>query len=575
MKKQKIITLTEIFVIFLFVGPTFIVGLSTVQTQDTRFSTTQSYDMVYSTFLGGNHIDEGGVIKLDSQGNPVFTGMTQSADFPVTLGPNVTAGSEYVYVAKFNKDNLSEPIFITLIGGIGETRGTFWDIDNEDNIYVAGSTTVSSNFATPGAFDTTHNGGNDGYVCKLASNGTRIFTTYFGGSQQDYAYDIALDSDKNIWVTGTTSSPTFPTTPDAADSTYDLSSSWGSILLSEAFLVKISSDGSNLLYGSFIGAPSGPDGGWRVEVDSSDDIVIIGGTRASDFPVTNNAYDTSYAGNVEGFVMKFAKDGTVIFASYLGGSLDELPREIIFDSEDNLIIAGATASEDFPTSDNGYQQVFQGEEDIFITKIAANGSQLLFSTFLGSPNVDWVFWLELDEYTQRIYFTGVTFGTGWQVTDNSSYHGGRTDIILGVLEHDGSELLYSTLIGGIEVTQLDVGISDFPEGLTLISPTEIYMTFVTISSNFPVTPDAYDSEFDDTPITDNSNGQDAGLMKLIIPELPPLPESTSTTTTTEVPSTSDTTPSESTTTDSTTSIGLIVTLVSIVIISGISRKKKY
>ncbi|MHA1977626.1 MAG: hypothetical protein ACW98I_12035 [Candidatus Hodarchaeales archaeon] len=570
-------------VLILFVGPTLIVGVSTIQETEIYPSIVESDPLVieYSTFVGGNHNDEGGLVVIDSQNNPIYVGMTQSADFPVTIGPtSAVQDKDHVYIAKFNGQNLSEVIFFSTIGGNGRSRAHKIALDEEDNIYVAGGTSVLSNFATAGAYDTTHNGGGmDLFISKLASNGTLLFTTYFGGIGGEQAWDIALDSSNDIWIAGTTDSSNFHTTPDAFDDSYAWAPTEPLGMVAECFLAKFSNDGTSLLYSSYIGGDNGSEMLRAMEIDSSDNVYLVGATRADDFPVTSNAWDITHEEGIDGWVMKFGPDGSsLLWSSFVGGTENDYISSLALDSTDNIILGGFTESNDFPITENANQTSYQGHQDLFITKVAADGSQLIFSTYQGSSGYDFIWPLDIDENSSRIYFAGYTNGTDWPVT-TGSYHGGTSDIIFGVLEDDGSEVLFSTYLGGTEeIIQAPPYFSDFPESIVVQNSTTVYMIVWTSSYDFYTTPDAYDSTYDNTPRSGLPLGGDAGLMKLVLPELPPKEVDPTEIPTEEESSTTTETQVETTTTTTTTTasfISLATFLPLLATLSYFYRKKTH
>ncbi|MHA2096603.1 MAG: hypothetical protein ACW98F_18445 [Candidatus Hodarchaeales archaeon] len=248
------------------------------------------------------------------------------------------------------------------------------------------------------------------------------------------------------------------------------------------------------------------------------------------------------------------------------------------DSTDNIILGGFTESNDFPITENANQTSYQGHQDLFITKVAADGSQLIFSTYQGSSGYDFIWPLDIDENSSRIYFAGYTNGTDWPVT-TGSYHGGTSDIIFGVLEDDGSEVLFSTYLGGTEeIIQAPPYFSDFPESIVVQNSTTVYMIVWTSSYDFYTTPDAYDSTYDNTPRSGLPLGGDAGLMKLVLPELPPKEVDPTEIPTEEESSTTTETQVETTTTTTTTTasfISLATFLPLLATLSYFYRKKTH
>jgi hypothetical protein len=174
---------------------------------------------VYSTFVGGSK-DETGWVSVDTSGNAYLAGSTESPDFPVTPGAFDTSyNSRFLsdtYVAKLSADG-SSLVYGTFLGGADIDEGRAVAVDSTGNAYVTGNTSSADLPTTPGAFDTTFNGDSDGFVSELSADGSAlVYSTYLGGSGQEWPAGIVADG-KNVYVTGSTNSTNFPTTPGAFD----------------------------------------------------------------------------------------------------------------------------------------------------------------------------------------------------------------------------------------------------------------------------------------------------------------------------------------------------------------------
>jgi len=368
-----------------------------------------------------------------------------------------------------------------------------FNIDDEDNIYVCGTTSSTSGLATPGALNTIYGGGlYDGFLSKISSNGTLLFSTYFGGSAHDYIYDLAIDSSNNVWIAGGTRSINLPTTSDAFDSTYESTAFPDPYPIhGEGFYAKIAENGSTLMYSSYLGAESkeliGP-----ITLDDSENVVLAGITTSQTFPTTANAWDDQHAGEGDIFLTKFTPNGsTMLYSTLIGGTDFEDPFSCAIDSDGNYVLSGITASNDFPVSANAYDKTFTGDSDGFILKLSADGSSLVFSTYLGGSGEDPYFSDQIDNIefadgTSDIYFGGYTNSTDWPTTDGSTFKAERAQAVIGILSSDGSSLKYSTLIGGSTHARMYYG-------LDLINSEEAYLTGYTDSDDFPITADAFDS----------------------------------------------------------------------------------
>ncbi|MBM3882694.1 MAG: hypothetical protein FJ387_23725 [Verrucomicrobia bacterium] len=250
-------------------------------------------------------------------------------------------------------------------------------------MYLCGWT-QSADFPTAHALDASLQD-TDAFVVKLKSDGSGFeYATYFGGSSGDFGTGIAVDAAGNAYVTGYTwGGSDFPLV-NALQSGH----SGGQ----DAFVAKLSPDGSALLYSTFLGG-TGSDQGRDVAVDGLGQAHVVGMTASSDFPVAAGALQGHLAGAWDVFVAKLGADGqSLAYATYLGGSGDEFEYtgpNVELDRDRNACVAGLTRSADFPTTAGAFQaQYGGGANDLFIAKVAEDGSGLLFSTYLGGGEWD-------------------------------------------------------------------------------------------------------------------------------------------------------------------------------------------
>jgi hypothetical protein len=268
--------------------------------------------LVYSTYLGGSGRAEIGTdVAIDADGHAYVTGQTESLDFPTTPGAydstfGDTSGRIFLspdaYLTELNQAG-SGLVFSTYLGGTGGEIDESIALDADGYPYVSGATSPAAPEAfptTPGAYDRTPNG-SDGFVTKFARDGSSlVYSTYLGGSGGERGGDLALDRDGDAYVTGSSVSTDFPTTPDAFDRTFNSGSS------SDAFVTKVDPAGSSLVYSSYLGGfqsddPSG------IAVDRRRNAYVVGSTFSFDFPVTANAYDRSHNPySQDAYLTKFA-----------------------------------------------------------------------------------------------------------------------------------------------------------------------------------------------------------------------------------------------------------------------------
>ncbi len=255
-----------------------------------------------STYLGGSQADTGQGIQLDSSGNIYLTGYTFSTNFP-TKNPTqpTNAGDADVFVTELN-NSLSALTFSTYLGGSGRDRGFGIALDGSANIFVTGDTQSSPFPVTDKAFQSTYGGNGDAFVAEYAAGGASVtYATYLGGSGTDQANGIAVDSSDNAGVIGFTNSSDFPL-DDAMQQILGLNggSGCGTSLCTDAFVTKVASGGSSLVYSTFLGG-SGDDFGQAVVVDSTGDLYLAGSTLSSNFPALGAATSAgAYQGNLGG-----------------------------------------------------------------------------------------------------------------------------------------------------------------------------------------------------------------------------------------------------------------------------------
>ncbi len=422
--------------------------------------------VVYSTYLGGGGTDAGDGIALDASGNSYITGRTASTDFPTTAGLDTTRGGlQDAYVTKLNPTGTVA--YSTYLGGSGfENSGptSAVAVDGLGNAYVTG-TTASTDFpATPG-LDTTLSGSFNAFVTKLGPTGALSYSTYLGGTSGENGTGIAVDSSLNAYVTGTTSSVDFPTTPP-------LDTTRGGV--SDAFVTKLSPSGT-ISYSTFLGG-SGDESGFGIALDALSDAYVSGTTPSADFPATAGL-DTTLGGAKDAFVAKLDPTGLPSYATYLGGGGNEDGRGIAVDGAGSAYITGTTASADFPAT-AGLDTSRGGLEDAFVAKLAPAGS-VAYATYLGGSGFDDGTRIGVDG-SARAYVAGRTVSIDFPTTPSQdSTRGGSSDGFVTKLSALGA-LSVSTYLGG--------GSGDDTTGIAVDGSARVYVTGQTASSDFPATP---------------------------------------------------------------------------------------
>ncbi len=390
-----------------------------------------------------------------------------------------------------SKPLIIDPVlaYSTYLGGDNQDEATSIAVDALGNAYITGYHTSPNFPSTSGAYDRTYDGVDDfhAFVTKLDPTGSKLlYSTYLGGSHDDGANGIAVDSSGSAYVTGFTSSTGFPTTSGAYDR--------GADDYPSVFVTKLDPSGSKLVYSTLLGA----GGGASVAVDSSGNAYVTG-YAVSGFPTTAGAYDRTYnSGAYDTFVAKLDASGSsLLYSTYLGGSRDDQGHGIASDSSGNAYVVGTTLSGDFPTTAGVFDSTFGGGSicwsgetpcsDAFVTKLDAGGSSPLYSGYLGGSGDDYANEIAVDA-SGNVYVTGTTSSREFPVTVDAydSTLEGSTAAFVAKLNAGGSSLRHSTFLGG--------GEDDHGTGIALDPSRNVYVAG-RAASGFPTTAGAHDRTF--------------------------------------------------------------------------------
>ena len=356
--------------------------------------------ILFSTYLGGTKPDDAWSIALNSIGEMVISGNTQSLDFPIVNAIQNSSGNVYggnvwdVFLAKLDSTG-SNLMFSTYLGGWQNDIERGLDIDSQDNIYLTGY--VGEDYpTTPGVFNNVC-GEPSAFVTKVSSQGNMVYSTCIGGGQ---AWDLAVDDEGFAYITGHTGG-SFPTV-NAYDNNFDG--------LSDAFITKMNPTGSSLIFSTYLGGSignyfnsRGQELGYGIFVDGNRNIYVTGGTNSTDFPLLNPIQttlgDIPNGGNYDAYIAKFSELGYLEFSTFLGGTYSDWGGHIFVTNSGKLYIRGETNSPDFPTF-NALQTTLGGidRNDAFMAIIdlqnntpsgsnvvySEGGVTLTFSTVTGS-----------------------------------------------------------------------------------------------------------------------------------------------------------------------------------------------
>jgi hypothetical protein len=400
----------------------------------------------FSTYAGGTKHDYGYGIAVDPSGSSYITGSTESSDFPNSTNANDTSygGNSDAYILKLNPDGTSM-VYSTFIGGSQEDNARSIEVNANGNAFITGYT-ESSNFPyTAGAYDTIYSGIQDAFVLQLNAAGSLlVYSTYIGGNSGEFCWSIQIDTVNNVYISGYTASNNFPTTSNAYDKIVNNT---------DAYVLKLNPTGSSIIYSTVFGG-SGSDKSFDMAIDSAGNFYLTGWTNSVDLPVSQQAYDKTLGKLGDIFVVKFNSDlSKILFCTYLG--TDTLNGEygygIDVDSDGCTYITGKT-SVGFPTTPGAYSESYSGLLDCYVTKLNQTGSTLVYSTFIGGTDDDCGNAITVDEHGYAIV-TGYTQSSDFPVTNdalNNSFLGGWRDTFVTILNENGTNLIYSTFIGGSE-----------------------------------------------------------------------------------------------------------------------------
>lgn len=346
--------------------------------------------LVYSTFLGNGCADGAFGIAVDRFGNAYVVGQSSDPGFPGNrLGPQNPNGN--AFAAKINPAGNVLVYAVSFGGSQNPASANALAIDSSGNAYITGFTSSTDFPATPTAFQHVYPTGASqvGFVAKLNFSGTAfVYASFYGGHHQTKGLGIGIDGSHNAYVTGFTNT-TVPTTAGAfirTKPTKTCPERPGPCRGFSAFVAKFNSTGTALVYATYL-AGNGDDVGEGIAVQSGF-AYVTGQTFSTNFPTTAGVFRRTAPGSGDAFVTKLnPSGGSVSWSTYLGGKGTDEGRSIAVDSTGHAHVAGATTGQSFPVK-NAIQSTFAGTQDGFLTKLAANGGSLIYSTYLGGSRED-------------------------------------------------------------------------------------------------------------------------------------------------------------------------------------------
>ncbi|MBI2270171.1 MAG: SBBP repeat-containing protein [Bacteroidetes bacterium] len=443
----------------------------------------------WSTFFGGTGLDGPCDAATDQSGNLFISGYVTSsgASFPVknagTYFDGTMGGQTDYFISKFSNSGVM--LWSTFYGGNGEEKdaAVYLTVDVFGNVFVVGNT-LAADFPVQNAgtyFDNTLGGTEDLGIIKFNNNGVRLWATYYGGDMirsnfdfvpTEIATSICSDNSGNVFIVGSTKSPTFPL--QDAGTFFD-----NSVSSTDIFLLKFDNSGNRLwatLYGG-----SGSDNPQKVLNDAAGNVIVTGGTQSTDFPLQNSGgyFDNTISGS-DGILLKFDNNGNRLWATLIGGNNSDFTVSIAIDScvAQGFYVEGQTYSTDFQTLDPGngayFDNTLAGTYDMFIAHFN-NTDNMTWSTYFGGAGpgdsqhgnsllstCNGSLYYTYSAFTGDLPITGAICGNYVNSTWNNSFD-------LYIAEFNGAHILkWSTYFGATPV--------DFPRAITTDQNCNVFIT---------------------------------------------------------------------------------------------------
>jgi hypothetical protein len=414
-----------------------------------------SHEVVFATYFGGTKLDRTLVAAIDADDNVYVAGRTESADLPMlnAIDPQ-PGGRRDCFVAKFDKTGAL--LFSTYLAGADNEEPYAMAVD-ATGVYVAGRTASADFPATPGSAQpsyggahegfSTDEGGGDGFVTKLALDGSTIlWSTFLGGGFSDAVTALSVDASGSVYVAGSTESTDFPTTPGVYQAALSgmPSSDDGLFFNLDAFVAKLPADGSRLEMSTMLGGGK-IDRGSAVFVGGDGDVYLGGSFDSNDFPEASGfTVSSGYA--AAGFLARFSPTGSEMKSLFQVGTTGESGVTAIFQGGPDLYIAGTTDQGAFATP-GAHQNAVRGERDAFLAKMAPDATAAAAFTYLGGTTFDALLATGVDD-TGRVHVVLTTASSDLPLGGDGVVHAGDRDFYWAALQPNASALVFGTYFGG-------------------------------------------------------------------------------------------------------------------------------
>lgn len=452
---------------------------------------TAATSLVWSTFVGGTGRDYPAQVLLTASGDIVFVGFSDSMDFPVPDGfGQFMNGNDDCVLGKLSGDG-SQLLWATYVGGSGFDWAWSACILPDSTIAFTGGT-YSGDFPLRAPAGAEAREGakapdlENVFVARLSSDGgTLMASTLVGGSDDDEALRIVAAGESSVVFSGLTLSSNFPTTSGAFSRQF--------VCCTTAFVASYDFQQAGLNWSTFLGG----GGVHALALDRAGN-VVVGGVAGQDFPVTQDAYDTSFNGTADVFVSKLDPTGsTLLWATFLGGEDWEAATSLALDDSGDVYVAGSTSSAGFPTTPWAIATTYRGGvNDCFLSRLSRDGQRLVWSTYLGgsgqdAPWGDATAGPSLAVRGNSLIASGQTISPNFPVTADAldGQHHGSWDVFLDVFDRKMGELTYGTFFGNTS--------ADFATNMTVGAHGDVVVTGMATTlvagEDYPTTAGAFDT----------------------------------------------------------------------------------
>jgi hypothetical protein len=343
---------------------------------------------------------------------------------------------------------------------------------------------------------------------RLVIDPALVWSSYLGGSGYEWAYSAAHEPSGEVTVVGETPSSDFPVTPGVFDPSYNGTAQ----PTTDVFVSRFDATGTALVWSTYLGG-SGGDKPYAVVGSGAGTVIVVGNASSSNFPTTAGVWDRTLGGSSDVFVTRLNATGSaLLWSTYLGGGSGDVGNDGAVAADGSVVVTGVTSSSDFPVTPGAYQTGARGTSDVFVTRLNAAGSALVQSTRLGGGSGDVGKSVALDD-SGAVTVSGVTSSGDFPVTPGAfqTTPQGPSDVFVSRLDPTLANLVWSTFLGG--------GSGDVGEGLAVDGAGVPTVTGVTSSSDFPLTPGAWQTNpqgSSDTFVTRLTAGGDALVWSTLV-----------------------------------------------------------